>query len=227
MLDLYPTGICSVVSDTYNVWTVLTDFAEKLKSRILSRDGKVVFRPDSGNPEYIICGDPSAKFGTPEFLGAIRLLDMKFGSTINKKGYRILNPKIGLIYGDGMYYERYERTLSRLKNMGYAASNLTIGVGGILRNHSRDTFGFAIKATNVVVNGESRDIEKDPITDHKKKSHKGLMRLDKDENGQFFTKDNATKEEAAGGYLETVFRDGKITKEYTLSEIRERVKSYL
>ncbi len=69
MLRLYPTGLVSIVSDTYNVYTVLTDFVEKLKPQILARDGKVVFRPDSGNPEFIICGDPSAPEGSNEALG--------------------------------------------------------------------------------------------------------------------------------------------------------------
>jgi nicotinamide phosphoribosyltransferase len=163
MLRTYPNGIVSIVSDTFNVYVVLTDFAEILKEDILARNGKTVFRPDSGNPEHIICGDPNAPLGSPERKGAIRLLDEKFGSTVNKKGFKVLNEKVGLIYGDGMYLDRYVRTLRRLQDMGYAACNLVIGVGGILRNHSRDAMGFAIKATYVLVNGEHRDIEKDPL----------------------------------------------------------------
>jgi len=223
MLKLYPSGIVSMVSDTFNVYRVLTEFADILKDEILSRDGKTVFRPDSGNPEYIICGDPTAEIGSNEWKGAIRLLDEKFGSTLNEKGYKVINPKVGIIYGDGMYLERYIRTLDRLKEMGYASSNLVIGVGGILRNHSRDTLGFAIKATYVEVNGEKREIEKDPITDSKKKSHKGLMYLKK-EGSEYITIEQCTDEEEKTGLLKTIFKDGKILHETTLTEIRERIK---
>jgi len=223
MLELYPTGIVSIVSDTFDVYKVLTDFAEVLKEDILKREGKVVFRPDSGNPEYIICGNPDAEPGSNEWKGAIRLLDEKFGSAVNSKGYKVLNPKVGLIYGDGMYIERYVRTLERLKSMGYASSNLVIGVGGILRNHSRDTLGFAIKATYVEVNGVPREIEKDPVTDHQKKSHKGLLCLVK-EDDQYITKDQCNVKEEAESLLKVVYRDGKIIKQTSLSEIRERVR---
>ena len=223
MLRLYPTGIVSIVSDTYSIWNVLTNFANILKEDILARDGKVVFRPDSGVPELIICGDPDAPEGTPERKGCIRLLDEMFGHTVNSKGFKVLNPKVGLIYGDGMYLERYKRTLATLKEMGYAASNLVIGVGGILRNHSRDTLGFAIKATYVEVNGEHRDIEKDPVTDPGKKSHKGLLALHKDELGNITTKDLCSLEEEQKGLLIPVFRDGKILVEYNFHDIRDRV----
>jgi len=223
MLKKYLTGIVSIVSDTFDVYRVLTEFAEDLKKDILSREGKVVFRPDSGNPEYIICGDPNAKEGSNEWKGAIRLLDEKFGSNLNSKGYKVLNPHVGLIYGDGMYLERYERTLERLKEMGYAASNLVIGVGGILRNHSRDTLGFAIKATYVEVNGEAREIEKDPITDQKKKSHKGLLSLRK-VGDTYVTKDQCSPKEEAESLLKTVFFNGKLVKETDLSSIRKWLK---
>lgn len=222
MLDLYPSGIVSIVSDTFNIYQVLTDFAERLKTKILERDGKVVFRPDSGNPEYIICGDPNAEPSSPEWKGAIRLLDEKFGSTINSKGYKVLNPKVGLIYGDGMYLERYQRTLQKLAEMGYAASNLVIGVGGILRNHSRDTMGFAIKATYVEINGTPQEIEKDPITDPGKKSLKGLLHLGY-QDGDWITSDCVSPEMEDTGHLETVFYNGNILKEYCLKDIRSRV----
>jgi len=223
MLKLYPTGIVSIVSDTFDVYRVLTEFAEKLKPAILAREGKVVFRPDSGNQEYIICGDPNAIKGSNEWKGAIRLLDEMFGSTTNSKGFKILNPKVGLIYGDGMYFERYERVLNNLKEMGYASSNLVIGVGGILRNHSRDTLGFALKATYVEIGTEEREIEKDPITDNKKKSHKGLMYLNVDEQGNYLTIDQCTKEQEKTGLLQTVFKNGKIYNETTFAQIKKRI----
>lgn len=226
MLKTYPTGIVSIISDTWNLWNVLTNIAVELKDEILAREGKVVFRPDSGNPELIINGDPNAPEDSPENLGAIRLLDKLFGSTINSKGYKVLLPSVGLIYGDAIYRERYERILARMMEQGYAASNLVIGVGGIMRNFTRDSLGMALKATYVEVNGEQREIEKDPITDQKKKSHKGLIQLIRNNNGVYETRDRVTWEEEKQGELKTVFLNGKITKEFTLSEIRERVNEY-
>lgn len=225
MLKLYPTGIVSIVSDTYNFWNVMTNFTSQLKQDILARDGKVVFRPDSGTPELIICGNPNAREGSPENLGAIRLLDQMFGSTINNKGYKVLNPKVGLIYGDGMYYGRVEKIFQTLKDMGYASSNIVFGIGGLLlQQHSRDEQGFAIKATSCEINGEYREIVKDPITDVSKKSHKGLIKLIKNSDGQFVTLDQVSEIEEKEGLLELVFKDGKLIKEQTLDQIRERVK---
>lgn len=108
--------------------------------------------------------------------------------------------------------------------MGYAACNLVIGVGGILRNHSRDTMGFAIKATYVEVNGEPQEIEKDPVTDPGKKSRKGLLRLDRNDAGEWYTTDCVSLEQESGGELVPVFRDGQIIRRYTLNEIRQNTK---
>jgi len=226
MLKLYPTGIVSIVSDTYDIYKVTKEYMERLKPKILARDGKVVIRPDSGDPEHIICGDPNADPFTPEGKGCIKLLDEVFGSTVNSKGFKVLHPKIGLIYGDGMYLARYERTLERLKNMGYAASNLVIGVGGLLRYYNRDTLGYAIKATKVEVNGIERSIRKDPVTDPGKKSHQGYLALYK-ENGKYITKDDVTAAEEKSGLLQTVFKDGKITRMDSLSAIRGRIEEEL
>lgn len=227
MLKVNPAGIVSIVSDTYNLWNVLQNFAVQLKSQIEAREGKVVFRPDSGNPELIICGDPDAEEGTPEALGAIRILDQVFGSTVNNKGYRELNPKVGLIYGDGMYFERFERILTKLEGMGYATSNLVIGVGGLLlQQHSRDDQGFAIKATYCEVNGEAREIVKDPITDPGKKSHKGLIALFKDSGTRnYHTEDQCDVEMEKSGELEPVFCNGIILRRTTLDEVRKRAYS--
>lgn len=229
MLQLYPTGLVSIVSDTYDIWQVLTEYAKVLKPQILARDGKVVFRPDSGVPELIICGDPQADPQSPAGKGCLRLLAEMFGTTMNSKGYLELNPKVGLIYGDGMYLERYTKTLEMMEQMGFAASNLVIGVGGILRYHSRDTLGFAIKATNIIVNGETRAIMKDPITDPGKRSHTGYLKLDHNPTtGQFTTTDNVTVPDEDSGFLQTVFTDGYIyNQEPDFMKIRQRVISSL
>ncbi len=226
MLELYPTGIVSIVSDTYDIYNVLTNIVKQLKPSILKRDGKVVFRPDSGNQEYILCGDPTADPLSPQGKGCLRLLDEEFGHEVNAQGYKVLNPKVGLIYGDGMYLEKYEHILEKMKEMGYASCNLVIGVGGILRFCTRDTLGFAIKATNVVVNGESRAIFKDPVTDSGKKSHRGLITLE-NKDGKYITRDEVSEEEEKGGLLKTVFLNGKIIIDEDLETIRQRVSNTL
>lgn len=237
MLDLYPTGIVSIVSDTYNLWDVLTKWAPSRKERILSRDGKVVFRPDSGKPVDIVCGldggglypwlgrdGVTAYINTPSIeaqKGCLKLLEETFGSTLNDKGYKILNPKVGLIYGDGMHYDRFELMLHTMECDGWASSNLVIGVGGLLlQQHNRDEFGFAIKATRIVRGGKEIEIYKDPITDPGKKSKKGLMCLVKT-NGEFKTKDQVDEFDETSGALKLVFEDGKIIKEFSLEEVRE------
>ena len=222
ILDLYPTGIVSIVSDTYNLWRVLTDFAPRLKKRILAREGKVVFRPDSGDPPKIINGDITAKIGSPEWDGCIRLLDRVFGSEVNKKGFKVINPKVGLIYGEGMYNERLNGIFGTMRDLGYASCNLVTGIGGLLlQRHNRDDQGFALKATFAEVDGEERELEKDPVTDRRKKSHKGLLALMKDGEGNYYTKDRCTPEEEQASLLEDVFLDGKIVRLVTFNQIRE------
>jgi nicotinamide phosphoribosyltransferase len=220
MLSINPTGIVSIVSDTYDYFNVLTNTTETLREEILGRDGKVVFRPDSGDPEKIICGDPDAPEGSPERKGSLVILAEKFGTTTNEKGFKELNPKVGLIYGDGMYFERFKRILANMKSMGFASSNLVIGVGGLLlQQHSRDDMGFAIKATQATVNGEVRDLIKDPATDPDKRSLSGLLRLDLIE-GKFVTTAGVSVEEEKGGLLEPVFYNGVILRKYSLDEVR-------
>jgi nicotinamide phosphoribosyltransferase len=231
MLEIYPTGIISMISDTFNLWNVLTNFVDELKETILNRDGKVVFRPDSGNPELIVCGNPNAELNSPEFKGALRLLDEKFGSTTNSKGYKVLNPKIGLIYGDGFYYERLERTFAKMREIGYASSNLVIGIGGLLlQQHNRDEQGFAIKATYSENCGNQMELMKDPVTDHKKKSLCGLIKLvrmdDGDGTRQYNTIDKVSWKEEEASYLSPVFKNGKLLREYSLKDIRTRLASY-
>lgn len=223
MLDQNPTGIVSIVSDTYHLWNVLTNFAPRLRERIMARDGKVVFRPDSGEPKLILCGDPAAPSGSPASKGVIRLLDEVFGSTVNSKGYLELNSKVGCIYGDAMYFARIADILGTLKDMGYASTNLVTGVGGILlQQHNRDDLGFAIKATYAVVNGEERELFKDPITDPGKRSHRGLMCLVK-KDGVYQTNDRLLTDDV--GLLQEVYRDGELLVDQKFSDIRERVRA--
>ena len=127
--ETYPTGIVSIVSDTWDFWQVITDYLPRLKDTILARDGRVVTRPDSGDPVKIICGDPSAAPGTPEFYGAYELLGNIFGTTLTENGYKVLDDHIGLIYGDSITLERQDQIYSQLEAKGFAATNLVLGIG--------------------------------------------------------------------------------------------------
>jgi nicotinamide phosphoribosyltransferase len=222
MLNIYKDGIVSIVSDQYDVYKVFNEYLPRLKNKIVARNGKTVCRPDSGDQEIIICGDANSEKGSPQELGCIRMLDRTFGHKVNSKGYKVLHPSVGLIYGDGLYYDKYEKIQRRLMSMGYSAQNLVIGVGGILRNWTRDTTGVAIKATYVEKNGNQVEIYKDPITDPGKKSHKGLLMIYQ-EDGIFKVKDRCSWEEESQGLLQTVFENGKLIRETTLSEIRNRL----
>src|ERR1700761_2619372 len=228
--EVYPAGIVSIVSDTWDFWQVITDFLPKLKSRILARNGKVVIRPDSGDPVKIIIGDPSAPVGSPEYKGAIECMWETFGGTVTSKGYKLLDSHIGLIYGDSITTERQQAILEGLKKKGFASYNVVLGIGSYTYEYvTRDTFGFAMKATYGEVNGEGRDIFKDPKTDDgTKKSAKGLMQVYTDPvTGKLALKDQCTWEEEAKGELKPVFRDGKLLVDWTLAEIRQRVRESL
>ena len=224
MLRKNPRGIVSIVSDTYNLWDVLTHTTDLLRDEILGRDGKVVFRPDSGDPEKILCGDPAMPKDTAEGMGVFEVLAKKFGTQHTPTGHRLLNPKIGVIYGDAMYYERIQRILARMDQMGLCSSNLVIGVGGLLlQQHNRDDLGFSFKATCAKINGDHVELFKDPITDPGKRSHQGLMRLDRcDTTGIYTTKDRCDELEEAGGELKTVFVNGNLVLNQSFREIRER-----
>jgi nicotinamide phosphoribosyltransferase len=220
--DVYPKGIVSIVSDTWDFWNVITVILPSLKDAIMARDGKVVIRPDSGDPVKIVNGDPSAKPGSPEFKGAIRCLDEIFGSTMTAKGYRLLNSHIGLIYGDSITNERQEQILSGLAKNGYASDNIVLGIGSFNYQYvTRDTHGFAMKATF----GSTRSkgdvaIYKDPKTDDgTKRSARGLLRLDR-VDGKIVLRQEVSRKDEEGGLLETVYEDGKVVRKQTLAEIR-------
>lgn len=162
---------------------------------------------------------PAEKKGVYELLWDI------FGGITNEKGYKVLDTHIGVIYGDSITIERQKEIYRRLEAKGFAATNLVLGIGSYTYQYrTRDSLGFAMKATWCQVNGEPREIFKSPKTDSgMKKSLKGLIRVDKDENGKFYATDCVSKEQEAGGCLETVFEDGKLVKEVSFSEIRERL----
>ncbi|BDD02633.1 nicotinate phosphoribosyltransferase [Aureibacter tunicatorum] len=221
--EIYPKGIVSIVSDTWDLWKVLNEYLPELKEEILSREGKVVIRPDSGDPADIICGNPSAENSTAQ-KGVIESLWDTFGGTINGKGYKELDPHIGAIYGDSITLERAEDICERLKAKGFASTNVVFGIGSFTYQYNtRDTFGFAMKATYGEINGEGREIFKNPITDDgTKKSAKGLLKVVK-ENGAYKLVDQVNWDDESTGELKEVFRNGKLLINTSLKEIKKRI----
>jgi len=222
--QLYPSGIVSIVSDTWDFWKVMTEYAPELKSEIMARDGKVVFRPDSGNPVDIICGTGNGDDGFAARDGAVECLWNAFGGTVNEAGYKVLDPHVGVIYGDSITLERAHLILKNLRNKGFAASNIVFGVGSFTYQHvTRDSFGFAVKSTAGCVGGEYREIFKDPITDNGvKKSAKGFIKV-KTVDGKLQVFDQQEKIESEDCEMQTVFKDGKLLVEQSLPEIRKRL----
>jgi nicotinamide phosphoribosyltransferase len=234
LLDIYPEGIVSIVSDTWDFWGVLTGLAVELKDEILARQpdslglAKVVFRPDSGDPVKIICGDPDAAVGSPEHKGAVRCLDEVFGHTVNDLGFKVLNPRVGLIYGDSITLERCDEILQRLTDAGYASGCVVFGVGSFTYQYkTRDSLGFAVKSTHVTINGVDTPIFKDPKTDSgTKKSAKGLLRVDRKEDGEFVLTDGVARDEEKGGELKIVFQNGELSSlEEDFEVVRKRASS--
>lgn len=227
--DVYPVGIVSIVSDTWDFWKVLTEILPSLKASILARAGKVVIRPDSGDPVKIVNGDPDAPPGSPARKGAIRLLDECFGHTLTPLGYKVLDPHIGLIYGDGISPARQEAMLAGLQANGYASDNVVLGIGSYTYQYvTRDTHGFAVKATF----GSTRSrgdtpIYKAPKTDDgSKASARGLLRVER-VDGRLVLRQNVSREEAAGGELQPVFENGVLQRFQTLADIRRRIREEL
>jgi nicotinamide phosphoribosyltransferase len=286
--EVYPTGIVSIVSDTWDFWKVITEYLPELKEEILARpangigQSKTVLRPDSGDPVEIICGvkiidavgntmnealryldkiqletgvNPMWSDGltyfhwkgnlyrvnlyddinpvnleittlTPELKGAVECLWEIFGGVVTDTGYKMLDSHIGLIYGDSITLARAEEIFRRLEEKGFCSDNVVFGIGSYTYNYvTRDSLGFAMKATHGVIQGQSVELVKDPATDSgTKKSAKGLLRVEK-ENGKYVLYDQQTPEQEKTGCLETVFKDGEITKFQTITEIRERVNN--
>ena len=241
LLNLYPTGLLSVVSDTWDFWNVLTNILPKLKDEIMARDGKLVIRPDSGDPADIICGDMTNEeikaayaaghegWGhSAENLGAIQLLWDLFGGTVNEQGYKVLDEHIGLIYGDAMNYKRIDEINARLAAKGFASTNWVAGIGSFRYQYqTRDTFGFAMKSTWAEINGEGKSIFKDPKTDSGlKRSLKGRIVVARDYTGELVAYDDEQAdtrdmvEDNGFDLLRTVWKDGEFTKYWSFDEVR-------
>jgi nicotinamide phosphoribosyltransferase len=226
---VYPKGIVSIVSDTFDFWAVVTKIIPSLKKEILSRDGKVVIRPDSGDPVKIIVGDPEELDGTPANKGLIQCLWDTFGGTTTPEGYKMLDSHIGAIYGDSITIARQKAILEGLAAKGFASSNVVLGIGSYTYQYTtRDTFGMAIKSTYAEINGNPTPIFKQPKTDSGKNSHKGLMCVT-GTSGKYKVEQDVSweREKSPDNQLKTVFLDGKMVSEVSLKQLRERIEHNL
>ena len=237
LTELYPNTSFSMVSDTYDYWNMVNNIIPACKDEILAHNGKLLIRPDSGN---IV--DISVK--------TIEKLWEVFGGTVNSKGYKVLDPHIGLIYGDGCTLNRVHEIYDILKQRGFAANNVVFGVGAFCFHAlfdddnkmtviTRDTFGMAMKATYGEFGDKKLFIYKDPKTDDSnlKKSHKGCVAVyPVTENnpliqtGEIPADANFWCIDQFEGwvsdcmtFLEPVFLDGEFLKKYDFMEIRRRM----
>lgn len=225
LLDLYPTGVLSVVADTFDLWRVLTEYLPALRDKILAREGKVVIRPDSGDPEKILCGDPEAMSGSPEWWGVIHQLYDVFGGEVNDAGFIELNPRVGAIYGDSITLDRAQSITEHMARLRWASTNVVFGVGSFTYQYNtRDTFGSAMKATWAEVDGAGVNLLKDPVTDDgTKKSATGRLAVlykAKAFGGQMFLVERADKFAEMNSLLQPVWEDGEFIKRQTFSDVR-------
>ena len=209
-------GLLACVSDSYNLWNACSHlWGEVLKDEVIKSGATVVIRPDSGHPPTVV-------------LRTAQLLEEKFGSVVNKRGYKVLNT-VRIIQGDGINEDSIQEILDNLLDHGFSASNIAFGMGGaLLQQHNRDTLKFAMKCSHIyrTVHGEevSVDVFKDPVTDHGKVSKAGRLDLIRDMSGNWQTVVLGSADKHLLSVMETVYENGELVKEYSLDEIRTRAK---
>lgn len=207
MLAQYPTGLVAVVSDSYNVFAACEKlWGDKLRDKVLGRDGTLVVRPDSGYPPEVV-------------VKVLEILGTAFGFTVNSKGFKVLNPKVRVIQGDGIDYDMLGTVLEAMKQGGWSADNIAFGSGGgLLQKVNRDTQKFAFKCSAALVGDTWRDVMKNPVTDPGKKSKAGRLMLVLDHSGYRTVTDDCP----LFNELQTVFVVGKLMKDQTFADIRAR-----
>ncbi len=213
MLDTYPSGLVACVSDSYDIYNACEKLWPSLKKQIIGRDGTLVVRPDSGNPVLVV-------------LCVLKLLCEQFGYETNDKGYKVLPPQIRVIQGDGIDINSMCEILENMERQKWSADNIAFGSGGgLLQKLDRDTLKFAFKCSNITVNGEDRDVFKDPATDPGKHSKRGKMKLIQVGNPlKGFAYETVPRDALGEDELVEVFRDGEILVEHTFDEVRKRAE---
>jgi nicotinamide phosphoribosyltransferase len=202
--------LVAVVSDSYDLWNALENlWGESLREEVKSSGGTIVIRPDSGDPVEIVAE-------------SIERLMERFGCRENSKGYRVLPDYIRVIQGDGVNPDSIADILATMKARGLSTENIAFGMGAaLLQKVNRDTQKFAMKASAICVNGEWRDVYKDPVTDPGKRSKAGRLAL-VEEKGRLTT---VRREQAAKDrdQLAEVYRNGELLLDWSFEQIRERV----
>lgn len=247
LVEVYPAGILSVVSDTWDLWKVLTEYVPKLKETILNRDGKLVIRPDSGDPVQIICGrdkdhkelnfamNQSFKLVDPASYGTLRLLAMTLGTARRKDQLPMIN-KAAAIYGDSITVERADRILDRVvTELKLSPYNIVFGIGSFTYEHvTRDTYGWAMKATAVrTSDGEIKAVFKKPVTDDGGKfSAKGILAVYDDSSDDqalpcYRLEQETTEEQLNSCAFKVVFKDGILLVDPKFDVIRKRARAGL
>lgn len=198
--------IAACVSDSYDLFDVVENvWCGELHDMIRDSGGKLVIRPDSGDPVSVL-------------VQCLGIIERKLGMRVNGKGFKVMPPYLGLLQGDGINDRSIATILEALREHGYSASNLAFGMGGgLLQQLDRDTQKFAFKCAAALRDGQWVDVAKDPVTDQGKRSKKGRLALVED-GGAFST----VRGPHHGDQLVPVFENGKILKTYTLDEVRAR-----
>lgn len=197
----------AVVSDSYDMYNAVENlWGGILRDEVINSKGVLVVRPDSGDPVKVV-------------VDTISLLENKFGTTINSKGYRVLN-NVRVIQGDGVNRDAINTILLAVKAAGFSADNIAFGMGGgLLQQVNRDTQKFAMKCSAIRVNGQWRDVFKDPVTDPGKTSKKGRINLWQNAAGEYITA--IQQPEQSVDAMDTVFENGYLIREQGLEEIRQ------
>ena len=217
VLNLNPTGILSVVSDSYNIYNFVSNLVcNKFKTRILNRDGVFVIRPDSITPKH-----PTPE---EEVLWILREVATNFGYTVNSKGYMVLNPKVRVLWGDGIDQEGIRKIINLMKTYKFSTENCVFGCGGgLLQKINRDTQRTACKSSAQCRNGRWYDVFKKPV-DLSKISKKGRLSLIKNEKGEYETVKWENNVPHKNDLLKTIYENGVLVKDYTFNQLRENCK---
>lgn len=209
-----PGKIFACVCDSYDLWNAIENiWGDTLKFQLLQSGATLVVRPDSGEPKVVV-------------LKALQMLEKKFGSKYNSKGFKVLHESVRLIQGDGCNYESIREMLEVITKAGYSVSNITFGMGGmLLQGVNRDTQKFAYKHCWGIVDGKEVLIYKDPIDDPGKRSQAGY--LDTVEiGGKISTRETDWTFDSISSIMDIVYLDGNLMRDQKFSEIREIASKY-
>ncbi|MET0254213.1 MAG: nicotinate phosphoribosyltransferase [Luteibacter sp.] len=215
-----PGSLVAVVSDSYDIYRAVSEhWGKTLREEVIRSGATLVIRPDSGDPVEVVhrCLD---------------LLDEAFGSTLNGKGYKLLN-HVRLMQGDGVNPQSIHAILADITAAGYAADNIAFGMGGaLLQRLDRDTQKFALKCSAARIDGRWVDVYKQPVTDAGKTSQRGRLTLIRHgEYGTYKTVavpvdveriDDMALPAGWEHAMSTVWEDGRLVGEQSFADIRAR-----